>query len=438
MRHELHRAITDSRCRFLCERPSGEREFSRLLKALGLELPHFTNLHQLAQAGLLIPVLRVQLPEPFIREWRNFPLIPRLGSFRAEDAWATRLWDYSATSAVENRLHLGGLSADWQRHWLERLDDEVSRAAFAHRISPVSTPVPASVDHPRRSTPIHPWLDYYSYVQVYRLASLLSISILPGLPLLPGWQETLGEILRDIDDRAATADAHRVWEERYWAESAKTLDWISRYRTIRGLWSAAIAPRRPPNAREKLKEATEAMLVSEGLGRADIDEGIDTITEVADRWKRSGVGSLLRQDLDRAVELRALLYGRPHKEVDRGRLRNLLRSLPAESLSAELLFPSTCFHYLGTLRTVDPALDVESLARIVEIWWPSSVAFRRLALSLERLHRHFSGAVNEDLVSLVSETPEDFLTLFGLAAEQLFAECSGRREPTSIWFAQLQ
>lgn len=426
MSRDLRRALPDSRCRFLCERSNGDGEFSKLLKALGLSLPSDVGLRELGKAGLVVPVLRIRLPDSFLRSWENFPSISMDGDFKTEDVWATWIWNYSAAATWESKRRQEGLADGWELHWTEQRQDPITNAALQHAISPAGD-FSYSVDHPRLGRSIRPVLDYYAYWQAYQIAALLSLDVLPALPPLPGWFDKVEAITARVDRK--WVDLRMSLALREFEELQAAFALISRYRTIRGLWLISTDPRRPPNAHERLRRAVAKMCSQQAADLAQIDDSIERLTEVSARWKRTPSGALLQQDLHRAMELRAVLFGRPHRETRREELWRVLSSLPEEELSAELLFPSNCSIYLSDLSRLASSYDHEVFVRLGKVWWPDSAPFRRLALNLERLHQHHSGVGSEDdLVSAVAETPEDFLILFGLGAERLFrsvVECAG-------------
>ena len=146
---------------------------------------------------------------------------------------------------------------------------------------------------------------------------------------------------------------------------------------------------------------------------------------------RKPIRAHFQQDIQRAVEFLEEATG---QEVDLddpywgSSRRNmhwtpLADALPYESLGARREFPLYASMYLEKLNSLlgERRFDETRLRRLVEIWWPQSVAFRRFCLAFHRLHGHL-GTSKDDKVGLRTETPVEFLILCTLHAEKILRD----------------
>ncbi|MFL6199882.1 MAG: hypothetical protein ACJ76J_11940 [Thermoanaerobaculia bacterium] len=396
---------------------------------------------ELVRYGWIEPVLRVELPKSLYLSWENFPNYPGIGTITEEDCWASHLW---ALGALVKRGSVDPQSETWYRHFLDVPDHWVTRAALAHQLPAGGSQEPESFEHPRpRGRTILPWIDFFAYWQAYHIAEILQAVYIDTAPRLPGAKRKLEALLARADEFEEHAQLRLSMLRKRWEKRREVFDWLSRFRTVIGIWGHE--HRFPGDAwtEERFDIAVKAMIREMGLTFADLMSQIrEHLLTLWSEWGQAPQASpaklLLQQDIALAVALVGRIKGEPVAYDDpfwevpaNGMLRQwapLPSVLPFEADEAKREFPIHAEIALSDseFNQVVPQerrLNEGVIEKITAKWWPRSAAFRRFALAYDRLYRHYAGRINKQrLVGIEEETPIEFLILCALHVEKLLGE----------------
>jgi hypothetical protein len=381
----------------------------------------------------------------------DYPEITFSGEFEADDLWANRVWLIGSTNWPPWH-ELPPDRATWYHHFLDDRTCGDGASLLAHRRSPTAA-TPPPFDHPHRPGHlIRPWIDLYAYWQAYHVAEILTHLHVAAAPRLPAPRAQLESLLREIDDleRRAQRDLQRLKER--WTERQRTFDWISRYRTLFGIWRARQSWLNRPSPWSELEEGARRLGAELGLNPDHMRHQIrDHLLVLWREWSPAGPSAparaLLQADIAIALQFVRLLNGQPEDPEDDfwtphdrqpRRWATLRDALPSEEGKARRRLPREAAAELARsgYHKLAPAhlrLDRDTLQILTDRWWPESVALRRFGLALQRLTDHNFGQVNEQhLVQLVEQTPIEFLILCALHAERLLTERFAPREGASL------
>lgn len=443
--------LDDQHCRYLACPPGFEGRFRPLVKDLvGFELPRDLEPLELVRHGWIEPVLRIELPKSFYLSWENFPSYPSRGTIAKEDCWASHLW---ALGALSKRGSADPKGAMWYRHLLDTPDHWVTRAALVHQLPTDGSGTPESFEHSRPpGRKIFPWIDFFAHWQAYHVKEILGAVIVSGAPRLPGAKRRLEDLLAKADELEELAQTRLEAIRRRWERRREVFDWLSRFRTIHGIWTHE-NPIADTAREERFHDAAKAVVREAALDveslKLHIREHLLTLwSEWSHLPQTDRAKLLLQQDIALAVMLVELIQGGSVSYDDPfwgyptdGELRKwapLPSVLPFEADNAKIEFSSHADIVLSdsTFNQVVPKgmqLDETSIERLTAKWWPHSAAFRRFALSYDRLYGHDAGRINEQrLVGIEEETPIEFLILCALHIEKLLGELLAPDPPGEV------
>jgi hypothetical protein len=401
---------------------------------MGVALPR--DLHEVIRLGWIRPVLRVRIPPDFYLAWDNYPSYPLQGTIADADLWAAQLRERCAFLGARwygDRDPAGR----WYCHFVDDEASDLGAQAWAHSI-PVESGVdePPSIAHPRRRELVRPWIDYFSYWQVYELVEVLENLQVCG-PILdtPEVDLVLERVKQQLSMRR---EGSRRWIQatrQRWERNARVFDWISRYRTL-----LAISTRMPITPAQ-VDEGAARLVQERGLSPEQIRQDIRDV--MLAEWYRlhrrltAPAREYFREDIMRAVQLYEAVTGKetdiadpywaPRDRMNRG-FTPLPEVLPFEALSARWSFPEQAMVYLGDKAPVMGPISEEMLESLAERWWPQSVQFRRFCMAFKRLHDDY-GVSSEDKIGLHARTPIEFLILCCLNAEKIMQVRYRERHP---------
>ncbi len=440
--------LHDSHCRYLGS-PGGDTDagalspFGQFVKGLGLRIPTSPNLRDLIDLGWVEPLIRVRVPESFYRRWKNFPVQPPSGRRLKKDKWAGSLWNLVSNPRIPSTTASwrGPLRGKWYRHWLDHPRHLPAQAARRHRLpTGPGCDVPAAFVHRRRE--ISPWIDFFGYWQAYQLYLVLKAARMPSFVLGKQPDAQAGAWMRrfsGLEERVA-GRIKRLRGE--WESYGRTFDWLSRYRTLRGIWQDL------SRFRERMSEAVfrsgaRCLARDLGLSVEDIKQDIrNTLLTLNRRWsrleERDPFRQLLRQDIAIACNFVVVLTGKsldyddpiwaPRADRQPTRWTPLIEALPFEVATTKAEFAPQAVVYLAQYNSVvapNLKLDEGRVEQLLNVRWEASAAVRRFSLAFARLHQHYSEfqqLQNGDLVETTERTPIDFLVLCALQAERILVE----------------
>ena len=422
----------DRDCRYVPEHPDNG-SFSAHLRALGIQLPGGITVQDLVRWGWIAPTLRVRIPSPYLKSWTRFPSLGKGRLIRAEDKWFDELWHRSFMHPPEDP------TAPWTREWfvhrLDRIDDPLAQAVREHALAPeagASRPAFVKLPSGRR---VQPWLDYFAEWQALEVFDIIGTAPLhaPILNTPKARQEARG-VVRHLATFQKFADAQRHGVAKRWSEVRPVLDWIYQYRALLGIWLGR------HGHSSRIRSGARALATRLGISSDALRDGIrDVLLVLWSHLEHVGLPpkarERLRQDIYLATDFLWRLTDRrvdPYEpfwdppDFNAREWERLRVVLPFEPDVARHELPNLAAYYLKRFHGVVSArrrYDEVRIRRLTEEWWPKSYAFRRFGLSLLRLHRHYSGAVNrEHRIRLTEETPIEFLLLLTLSVEKLLAE----------------
>ena len=429
----------DQHCRYLSAPGSTLLyHFGSFLKMLNISLGE-DQLREFVRLGWIQPVLRLRLPERFFLAWENYPSLSFEGNFLEEDLWATRLWNYSATSPSLLALHGSGRTCNWYTHYLDDPVSELYQQARAHTI-PTGPGIeePPVLRHPRGDRIIYPWIDFFAYWQSYELVEILRSIRLAG-PLLDGSNvaSRLDNIRQQLPELREYSRQSRQSVQRHWQQNRPVFEWVSRFRTLLGAWTT------PGLDWKRVRQAAPRLLEDLRLTPQDLRLGIrDVLLVEWERWRPKishederpkGVRAHLQQDIQRAVDFlaeatgTAVDYDEPFWGIPEDRQRRewapLPEALPYESHEVRREFPYRASIYLEDINALLEGKPFEetALKELVLAWWPRSVALRRFCLAFQRLHDQLISEKG-DKIGLRAQTPIEFLILCVLHAEKILRD----------------
>ncbi|HXO40474.1 MAG TPA: hypothetical protein VN999_03430 [Thermoanaerobaculia bacterium] len=405
------------------------------MKDMGVTLPR--ELHEMIHLGWITPVLRVRIPAEFYLAWENYPAYQLQGTIADEHFWAAEL---RGRSAFLGARWYGDrdASGNWYCHFLDDPASELGRQARAHSIAVGSqAEEPPQIEHPRRRAPIYPWIDYFSFWQVYELVEILDDLAICGQILdTPEVELTLEAVRRNLPRLRENSRLGIQGKRQRWARNAPVFDWLSRYRTL-----LAISTRTPLTP-SQVDEGAGRLLRDCGLTPEQLREDIRDV--LLQEWQRlanrlpQSAREHFREDIMRAVQFYEAVTGReadyadpywaaPADRMNRG-FTPLAEVLPFEALLAKWSFPEQAIVYLGNKAQAMGPMSEERLQTIAGRWFPESVQFRRFCMAFKRLHDDYS-SFSEDRIGLRAQTPIEFLILCCLHAEKLLQTRYGERRP---------
>jgi hypothetical protein len=422
----------DRDCRYVAEHPSNGA-FTRLLQAFEIRLPSGVTVQDLVGWGWVVPVLRVEIPAPYLESWDHFPELGITRQIRAEDRWVDELWHRSFVHFPEHPAV--PWDAEWFVHRLDRASDPLAQEVRAHALPTAQdAALPGLVKLPSGQK-VQAWLDYFTVWQALQVFDVLDVAPLHA-PLLntPTARQAARGLLKHLDTMRQIADMNLRRVTARWDAARPVLEWVYQYRTLLGIWLGR------HGRAARIRSGARALAARLGLGADELRDGIRDVLLVL--WRDLDRADLppktrehLRQDVYWATEFLSHLTGRdvdPYDQYwnppDRNarRWERLRHVLPFELREARHDLPHLASHYLKRYHSLASPRRRYEKARIrdlTERWWPQSYAFRRFCLAFLRLHRHYGGAVNrEHRIQLTAETPIDFLLLLTLAVEKLQAE----------------
>lgn len=431
---------SDERCRYLHApgTQSDRSAFAALVKECGLELPPSLPLERIVALGWLAPVLRVGLPEPAFRSWRDYPLLSMNGvdGCPEEDNWALALYARAMSSPPPHDR------PNWWVYFLDDLDDPLAQAARAHALDPDKPDdLPLAFRHPRQNQEIRPWLDYFAYWQVFELADYL-FSVTCTVPIT----EDLADVVTRSQEawlRFAHARAQAL--KRKWLGRRSAFEWLSRMRTVLG---SSVAPDRTWDDIDiALRVVADTLTLTPDQMRIDIR---DTLLVMWKDWtgrlspltrKHRRLLELLRQEIEYSVLYLERLTGQPTDFLDgfwydahqAHEWACLIDALPREEELARRDFPHTALMYLRRYQTTIPQIGMlgdAGLRRLVSDNWRRSRPLRRFVLAVHRLHRELRGEVLMDSESVIrqAERIEQFNLTLMHAERVLSLEYRERRQ----------
>jgi hypothetical protein len=428
----------DQYCRYLSAPGSTlGYHFGSFLKKLNISLGE-DQLREFVQLGWIQPILRVHLPERFFLAWENYPSLSFEGDFLEEDLWATRLWNYSATSPSLMALHGSGRTCNWYTHYLDDPSSELYQKARAHAIpTGPGAEEPPLLKHPHGNRVIYPWIDFFAYWQAYELVGTLQSIRLVG-PLLDSSnvEARLDGIRQHLPELRQFSRLRRQADQSRWQQTRPVFEWVSRFRTLLGAWTT------PGLDWKRVEHAAPCLLDNLRLTPQDLRLGIrDVLLVQWERWRPKnqeeetpkGVRAHLQQDIQRAVEFlteatgQVIDYDDPFwgfpEDLQRPIWAPLPEALPYESLEARREFPFRASIYLEDINALlaGSPLDETALKDLTSSWWPRSVALRRFCLAFQRLHGHLRSDKG-DKIGLRAQTPIEFLLLCVLHAEKILRD----------------
>jgi hypothetical protein len=426
---------TDEHCRYLpapeCNPGLG---FGGFVKEMGVTLPY--ELHDMIRFGWIRPVLRVRIPTEFYLAWENYPAYGLQGNIADADLWAAQLRERCAFLGARwygDRDPAG----TWYYNFLDDQASELGRQAWANSIpvgSEADDPIP--VAHPRRNELVRPWIDYFSYWQVYELIEVLDHLQVCGPILDTPEVELVLETLRQSLSWRRQDSLLRIQATRQrWERNARVFDWISRYRTLLAISS------RMPITPVKVDEGAARLMRDRGLSPEQLRQDIRDV--LLEEWQRlqhrlpAPAREHFREDIMRAVQFYEAVTGKEADLADpywapRDRMNHgftpLPEVLPFEALSAKWSFPEQAMVYLeGRAQVIGP-ISEDRLEALAERWWHPSVQFRRFCMAFKRLHDDYSVS-SEDKLGFRARTPIEFLILSCLNAEKMLQMRYRHRRP---------
>jgi hypothetical protein len=424
---------SDKDCRYLREDPTRPGEFLALATKLGITLPPDVKLIDAVRWGWVEPSLRVRLPDTFFLEWDNYPKRPRLGSLRPSDVWADELHDAVIIYWPSVQLDRNEDVNQWFVHPFDRSNSPETDVIRAHAISAAAEHEPNLIHH-SSGVEIAPYIDFFPYWQVYRLAESIAAATLFKPVFNTPAAEKLIRMLIDELPRWREFSGHRIARiERESRQRENTFEWLSRYRTLLG---AAVDA--DSNAREVALAAKEIAAGIAASADALKTEIRDVLLVLFQEWKwdlRSAhigkpVVDYLRQDIKLAVDFVAEGTGvaAPLNDpvwTSDSRCEHLWARMD-EALPYELERARDEFPFLASMYLADfaesvhvPALE-SRLEVLTRAWWSESYPFRRFTLLFHRLHGTLGGDTKER-ITFDEENTVDYLILCTLVAEKLMA-----------------
>jgi hypothetical protein len=272
-------------------------------------------------------------------------------------------------------------------------------------------------------------------------------------PRLPGAKAQVERLLESAEQLEQYAQERLQRLKAKWAERDPIFEWLSRYRTVRGIWSDRSYWGKAPGNWSELKAGAHAVAAELSLTPDLLREQIrEHLLGLWREWSRdspsTAARALLQADIAIAIQSLEVLTGQPENPQDefwspadrqpRGWAR-LTDALPFEAHQAQHRLPEQAaaeidrsdYHALAPPHL---KLNESALEKLTAEWWTKSVALRRFALALRRLTDHNFGHVNEQrLVALVEETPVEFLILCALHGERFLHERFAPGAGWSFW-----
>jgi hypothetical protein len=396
--------------------------FADLLKECSVTLPAVLPLADMVDLGWLQPRCRIVLPSRYIKEWPNFPCLGMARPVPAEHEWADYLaacWGTSPGWASR-----GALTGDWFEHPFDAKKDASDIELWRHVI--MTGP---GARRPRRvrkegfTKGVRPWVDAFGYWQAYEVADLLDAAELSG----PIWNSktvrgSVGALKKGLKELVRWSDRSRQVQHDKWQQRENAFDWLSRYRTLQGVWARSLTES------EALHEGTKRFIAVQGItaDRIRNDLRMVFVRVFRETENRPGLHELARQDVFCAADLLSNLPGKAFDRRDPlweqlGLFDNIL---PFESQVARTHFEKRAHSYIQHFPSVKGgAYDADRFGALTERWWTASTQFRRFCRAYDRLHRDLgSGANEERRVWLTDNTPTDHFLLCTLVVEKLLAE----------------
>jgi hypothetical protein len=430
---------SDFECRYIHEGPYGEGSFTRFTRDLGIDLPSDLSVRDAVRYRWVTPRLRIAIPREYFEEWTEFPLWSRESKVREIHRWADLAvrgdFDFGLTFPSKGRL-----TGDWYLHPFDTEAGEV-REILQHAISPEEHPEPFT--HPRGGT-VHPYVDFFSYWEAYRLMeSLQAAKLFKPIPNTPGAGKAAGGILEHLPQLIERSNGSLERIRKSYAAASPVFEWVSLYRTA---LAAAVHTR---GRRPDLRAASRHLLNRVNRDAAMLrDELRDVLLVLWRDWhvfktRRISPGAKrhLQQDVKRAVDFLEAITGAPvdyrdpHWYItDRQprRWAELYEVLPYEHWLAQESFPRTASVYLHSARRLRfrlrvPITEIE-LREAMQARWPASYGFRRFTILFKRLH----DLINKDrdtLVTFTDTNPVDYMILGCLVVERMVTEWWRGRNP---------
>jgi hypothetical protein len=404
--------------------------FTEFLKNLGINLP--VPVHEMVQLGWLEPRLRVLLPPEFFTTWTNYPLYHRDGPVPPGLEWAITLV-FSETMPTRPGQPLPDR---WYEHYLDQHDEPEVEAIWEHAIPSDRLQEPTPTLNRDRGT-IRTSYDLFAYWQAYALVDLLpATKLFKAIRNTSKANEQLTNSIQYIERYQRYSNDRIASIKRRWQKLAPVFDWLSRYRTLIGLWMF----HEHPMQWETRRTATHELATRLNLTGDQVQN--DIRNELLVLWKEwetrtkipARVRGRLRQDIHRAFELLSIVADQPIDFDDpfwnpRDREPRAWAVpadvLPFENSEARRSLPRTAPIFLDKINALLPPqrqLTTPTIKTLIDHWWDQSPALQRLVLHLHRLH-HSGGSPNEDdPLTFEHVTTIDQLILVTGSAERLFLE----------------
>lgn len=268
-----------------------------------------------------------------------------------------------------------------------------------------------------------PWVDAFGYWQAYEVADLVDAAELSG----PIWNSKtvgarVGALKKGLSELVRWSDDSRRFQHEKWQQRANAFDWLSRYRTLQGIWAGSLTEQ------QALREGTKRFIAVQGITEEQVKHDIRTVfvRVFRETKNRPGLHELARQDIFCAADLLTKLPGKAFDRRDPlwERLGLFDDILPFESQVARAHFEQRAHTYIQGFPSVKGgAYDADRFSALTDRWWMESTQFRRFCRAYDRLHRDLgSGANEERRVWLADNTPTDYFLLCTLVVEKLLAE----------------
>ena len=431
------------------------------LKSLNLGFSHDQlGISEFVRKGWIRPMMRVILPNTFLTSWQNFPSYPADGTFRQEDLWARQLWGLGSVAVCpSSNPRREGLRGKWYEHTLDKVADPLTIEVRSNVVpTGPESPAPEPIPHHLYPNGISPWIDYFAYWQAYQIVEVLS-AIRDSIVVYYGTDKRrqLEAYLENEVGRDELTETELLRIRKKWESNAVVFDWLSRYRTLCGLWDYAMLWQ--GGIGKEQHEAASKELVST-LGLTDESIRVDIQTVLLKLWQEwsmrlglenSPILDLLQQDIARSIQLFEAVRGERidptskewyPQDVHQGVSASLVDALPYEGWLAKRDFPSQAYFYLDRYNesvSQGLKLDEKRISGLLCDHWDQSIPLRRFCRAFMRLHHHFSGNINHGCaVSLVDETPVEFLNLAVFHAERVLVEAHpGAKTGKSPHFGKL-
>lgn len=430
----------DEDCRYLSVLNGDYGSFPDFLKKVGVELPHNVGLSDIVRWGWLVPMFRIEIPSRFIQSWENFPIYSQKGEFHSEDHWANSAW-YLATHSFRV-IHDG--SDDWYLHPFDS-NDPGSQEILTHAI-PAGTghPDPELVDHPRfKDAKVKPWIDFFAHWQAYQLKETLAAAeLLPPILNTPNSKERISNAASHFESAKKWSD-HRIASVQQRYEGWKhVFDWVTQAHTMVGCAS-------DDHTHQDFEKAAQQIVRKLGLTPEKLREDIrGGLLEMWEEWKirnstiSKGMRRSFQNDIATAIWFHDLVSNEkidPYDEwwdppdPEPRRWTRLHDALPYERHKARVELTLRAPSYLKRFNEISPEefrFDDQRVKKLTKEWWPHGSEFRRFCISFFRLHKHYSGRVNEDSETEITvATPQDYLILCALHIEKFLSQQKQLAEP---------